>query len=233
MRRGVSLLAAVFLWGCARSDCVRADDALVAASHRLVEDTPSVGDGDSSADARRKLLVMADIIDEQQSSIAALSFDDQVVAEAMRDYAEGLARMSETVRQTASVTATLTDSAASLEVARAELDRSLDALESACAGARPTCAISWGTAPKGSTRSVLSTVMKRVRAVQTHDAGAIRARADALRQIQRVQELLLQTADATTVVVHVTEELDHQQTTTTDVLTRLRDHCTSRRTGVD
>lgn len=219
-------LAALIGTGCAtRSDCVRADDALVFASERLVGDTPSIGQGDGPSVAARKLLAMAEVLDDERARIAAMAFDDEAVAAALRDYAEGLRRIVETVRQTARATTTLAESAASLEVANAGLSGSLDALESACEGAGPPCALSTAPFPKGSTKTVLAAVEARVRAVDTRDPGVSRARSEVLRQLSRVQELLAAVAEATTVVSHIGRELDELEASSADVRARLDAQC--------
>lgn len=226
-----TLLAVVLVatGGCAtRSDCVRADDALVAASQRLVGETPSVAEGDGASGAARKLIAMAEVLDEERARIAAMTFDDDTVAAAMRDYAEGLRRIVQTVRQTARATTTLAESTASLEVAHQSLTRSLDALESACEGVDPPCALSSGPLPKGSTKTKLAAVEARVEAIASSDPGVSRARADALRQLARVQELLAQVAEATAVVGRIGRELDALEAISSDVRSRLDTHCPHR-----
>lgn len=212
--------------GCAtKSDCVRADDALVAASERLVGETPSVTDGDAPAEAADKLLDMAEVLDDERARIAAMHFTDATVSEAMSDYAEGLRRVVQIVRQTARATTKLVESVASLDVANASLTRSLGAFESACEGATPPCAISAEPLPKGTSKEVLMAVEQRIRAVETSDPGALRARTHVLRQLGRVQELLVEVAEATEVVARVGRELDDLEALSKDVRSRLDQQC--------
>ncbi len=225
MRAALAVLLLVGA-GCAtRSDCVRADDALVAASQRLVRETPSVARGDAPAEAAGKLLDMAEVLDEERERIAGMSFDDAAVSDAMGDYAEGLRRVVEIVRQTARATTKLVESVASLDVANASLTRSLGAFESACEGATPPCAISAEPLPQGSSKEVLMAVDTRIRAVETRDPGALRARTDVLRQLARVQELIVEVADATEVVARIGRELDDLEAISEDVRTRLDRQC--------